>query len=454
MTQELKLDTGTQKGPNIPDADSTSIIPIKKIDTFTSLLIPNFRFLLIGSIFANSIMWIQQMIMSWLVYDITGSGTMLGTVNLVAASSSTFMIPVAGVLVDRLNRRNLMLMDTGWLFTITLLLGLLLVSGHSNLLYIFAFSFMCSMGQSVDMNLRQVLIFDLVPRSLAPNAMALVQTGWSVMRVLGPSIGGFFLIWFGAGGSFLVQAGIYVFIAVTIILIKFPERKVESTQSSLIQNIKDGFQFIKGNRTAQLFMMMGIIMPVLAIPVFAILPPIYAVKVFGDETGKVLGFLMASVGVGGILGGLITASLRRLEHWGRLQLGSLLLLSGSFIVFAFSARLPIALSVMALAGFFEIIFLTTNQTCLQLCIPDKIRGRITALVNLTWILSPLGSLMAGTGADLVGPKNITIMLASTAAALTIIIFLFSPKVRNYRLSQAISSNAKDGEAELATEPIY
>ena len=102
MTQEPKPDNDIQEGLNTPDTDSPSTVPIKKIDTFTSLLIPNFRFLLIGSIFANSIMWIQQMIMSWLVYDITGSGTMLGTVNLVAALSSLFMIPIAGVLVDRL----------------------------------------------------------------------------------------------------------------------------------------------------------------------------------------------------------------------------------------------------------------------------------------------------------------------------------------------------------------
>lgn len=442
MTEELKSDFDVQKEIPVPVAVSTSSVSLKKIGTFASLLIPNFRMLLIGSVFANAIQWIQQVTLSWLVYDLTGSGTILGSVNLVCSVASLCVIPAVGLLIDRFNRRKLMMIENSWLFTITFMLGLMLLLGHSNISYLFVFAFMCSMVQTIDMTLRQVLIFDLVPRSHAPNAVALIQTGWSLMRVVGPSIGGFLIIWFGAGGSFLVQAGIYVLIAVTILLIKFPVRKVEMIQSSPLQNIRVGIQFVVQNRTTRTFILMGIIMPLLAIPIFSILPPIYAVQVFGDESGKVLGFLMASVGVGGIIGGVVTASLRRFEHWGRLQLASLFLLSATLIAFAFSSNLLVALLFMALAGFFEIIFLTTNQTMIQLSIPDSLRGRVTAVVNLTWILSPLGSLMAGVGSDLLGgPKMITIVLASMTVGVTLFVLLFSPTVRNYRLSQGTTSNS-------------
>jgi len=194
--------------------------------------------------------------------------------------------------------------------------------------------------------------------------------------------------------------------------------------------------------TTRAFMMMGLVLPLLIIPIFVILPPIYAVEVFGDESGKVLGFLMASVGVGGIAGGFVTASLGHLERRGLLQIASLFLLSLSLIGFAFSTILLIALALLAFAGFFEMIFLTTNQTLIQLSIPDNLRGRATTIVNLNMALMPLGGLAAGVGSDLLGgPKMITIILAGIAAIIAFFILLRSPTIRNYRLSEAIAQDS-------------
>jgi MFS family permease len=192
-------------------------------------------------------------------------------------------------------------------------------------------------------------------------------------------------------------------------------------------------------RITRIFMMMGFILPLFIIPIFNILPPIYAVEVFGDDSGRVMGFLMASVGLGGIVGGFVIASLGNLERRGLLQLGSLFLLSMSLIGFAYSPTLLVSLLLLALAGFFEIIFLTTNQTLLQLSIPDNLRGRVTSVVNLNMVLMPLGGLLAGVGSDLFGgPKMITVILAGITAAIVVFVFLYSPTVRNYRLSHAMT----------------
>jgi len=327
------------------------------------------------------------------------------------------------------------------MFILTLALGFILLAGHSNISYLFIFSFICGLIQTLDSTVRQVIVFDIMPRSQIPGAMALTQTGWSLTRVLGPSLGGLLLLWCGAGGSFLVQGGAYALIIITIIQMKLPERKRDVVQVSPIQNIREGMGYVVSDPVMRIFTLIGIIIPILVIPIFTILPPIYAVQVFGDKSGRVLGFLMASVGVGGIIGGVVTTYLRRLEHWGRLQLASLFLLGLTLMAFAFSSKLLVALSLLALAGVFETIFLITNQTLIQLSISDTLRARVTAIVNLTWILSPIGSLLAGAGADLFGdPKIVTIILASLAAAVVILIFLASPVVRNYRLSQGIASN--------------
>jgi MFS family permease len=412
---------------------------VKKIGTFASLSIRNFRLLLTGTTLSNAAQWIQQVTLSWLVYDLTASGTMLGTINMVRAAALLVMIPISGILIDRLNRRILLLIINGWLFTITLALGLMLLFGHNSLRYLFVFSLLGGMAQTIDVTLRQVLVFDLVTRSFTPNAVALVQTGWSLMRSFGPGIGGLLILWFGPGGNFLIQAGVYLLVALTIMQIKFPARKLNIVQGSSLENILEGIRYVMRERTTKAFMLMGMILPLLIIPVFVILPPIYAVKVFNDGSGKVLGFLMSSVGVGGIVGGVVTASLGHFERRGILQLASLFLLSLSLIAFAFSTTLLIALPLLALSGFFEMIFLTTNQTLLQLSIPDNLRGRVTSVVNLNIALLPLGGLIAGIGSDLFGgPKPITIILAGIAAIVPFFVLLLSPTVRTYRLSKAMT----------------
>jgi len=185
--------------------------------------------------------------------------------------------------------------------------------------------------------------------------------------------------------------------------------------------------------------MMGVIMPLLTIPIFTILPPIYAVRVFGDDSGRILGLLLASSGVGGIIGGIVAASLGRFEYRGRLQLLALFLLSMSLMAFAFSSTLVLALICLASAGFFEMIFLTSNQTLLQLSIPNNLRGRVTAVANISSSVSPLGGLLAGVGSDLLGgPKMITIVLTGIAACIAVFVFLASPTVRNYRMSQGMA----------------
>jgi MFS family permease len=439
MPKVPSSDPNIEKKHSIPDMADMSLTSVEKIGTFSSLRIPNFRLLFIGTTLSNAVQWIQQITLSWLVYDITGSGTILGTINLVRSVSSIAMIPMAGILIDRMKRRKLLMINNGWLFTITLALGIMLLLGNNQMFHIFLFSFLAGMVGTVDNTIRQVLVFDLVPRSHTPNAIALIQTGWSLMRSFGPAIGGFLLLWFGPGGNFLVQAGSYALIVVTILRIRFPARKSVAVQRSPLENIKEGIRYIMKERITRIFMMIGFILPLFIIPIFNILPPIYAVEVFGDDSGRVLGFLMASVGLGGIAGGFVTASLGNLERRGLLQLGSLFLLSMSLIGFAYSPTLLVSLLLLALAGFFEVIFLTTNQTLLQLSIPDNLRGRVTSVVNLNMVLMPLGGLLAGVGSDLLGgPKMITVILAGITAAIVVFVFMYSPTVRNYRLSQAMT----------------
>ncbi len=405
---------------------------------FASLAVRDFRILLAGTTLTNAAQWIQQVTLGWIVYELTGSGTMLGSINLVRSAASITTIPVAGLLIDRFNRRTLMVGANLWLFVITFVLGVALVAGTGSILWLFVFTALAGAATTVNQTLRQVIVFDVVPRVLAPNAMALVQTGWAVMRSLGPGLGGFLILWYGAGGNFLIQAAAYVLIALTIWQIRLPPRaRSASDDRSALQNIREGMSYIVSAPVTRAFMLMGFVLPLFIIPIFAVLPPIYAKEVYGGEA-DVLGLLLASVGVGAVFGGFVTASLGWFERRGLLQLGSLFLLALTLMAFSMTTQLWIGLALLAVAGFFEIIFLTTNQTLLQLSIPDELRGRVTSVVNLNMVLSPMGGMAAGVGSDLFGgPQVVTMGLAGITAVIAILALVFSPTIREYRLSHAI-----------------
>ena len=206
----------------------------------------------------------------------------------------------------------------------------------------------------------------------------------------------------------------------------------------MLGNLRAGVGYVARERTTRTFVLMGWLLPLLIIPTFSALPPIYAKDVFagGPET---LGFLMSAVGVGGIGGGVFTASLGRFERRGLVQLGALLGTSLALIAFALSPSLAVALPLLAVAGAFEMVYLTTNQTLLQLSIPDEMRGRVTSIVSLNAAISPIGAFFAGAGSDLIGPRAITVVLSGIAAAIAVGVYLASATVREYRLSHALTA---------------
>ena len=160
---------------------------------------------------------------------------------------------------------------------------------------------------------------------------------------------------------------------------------------------REGLRYVARERTTRAFLLMGWVLPLLIIPNFAALPPIYAKDIFGGGPGML----------------------------------------GALIGFAVSTSLPVALVLLAVAGFWEMIYLTTDQTLLQLSIPDELRGRVTGIVSLNAALAPVGALIVGAGADLVGPRMITIILSGIAAGVAVVVAIASPTIREYRLSRAL-----------------
>jgi MFS family permease len=400
---------------------------------FTALAYTQFRIFIAGTTLSNAAQWIGQVTLNWLAYDLTGSGATIGTVNLARSVSAIAAAPAAGLLVDRLGRRRLMFGTMAWLCAISAGLAAVFIAGAGSLGHLLAFAFLAGGAQTFDLTLRQAALFDLVPRAIAPNALALMWTAWAVMRSLGPGIGGFLILWFGAGGNFLVQALAYALIAMSLAWLPLSTPTRGGERQGARQELLEGVRFLMSDARSRTFFMLGWVMPLLVIPIFSALTPIYAKDEFkgGPET---FGLLVSASGCGGILGGLVAARTARMERRAMAQLLALVLTGASFAAFALTPSFGAALIVLGLAGVFEMVFLSSNQTLLQLAIPDAMRGRLTSMATLNLALNPVGAVIAGTGADLIGPRAVTLIYAAAIFLIALGVVAFSGTIRGHRMS--------------------
>ncbi len=413
-------------------AEKTTVAP--QVGTFHALGLRDYRFLWSSNIFSSAGMWVQMATLGWIVYDITGSGTLLGAINGMRAIPFLLLAPLAGVAADRLNRRNLMLSTQMVIVLTTLLLALGFMAGRIEVWHLFAFTLIGSTSQILFMPVQQTVVFDLVPRHVIPNAVALSSAAFNVTRVLGPSAAGLLIAALGPQGNFLLQSALYLGAAGCIALIVFPARKGPPQKSSLVENIAEGFRYVARERSARTLLLLAVIPPFLIIPSFIALMPVFAKDVFHSGPGA-LGLLLSASGLGGLLGALFAASLGRFERRGALQLAMLVVASGALLGFAFMDSMRAALPLLVVAGFCEMVYMATNMTLLQLSVPDAMRGRVTSIFMLTMGLMPVASLLSGTAVDFIGAQAVVKVTSAAALVAGGLIAAAIPWVRELRLSQ-------------------
>jgi MFS family permease len=242
---------------------------------FTIFREANFRWFFLGTILGNCASWTQDVTLSWLVYDLTASGAMLGTMSLVRTIATLSLSPMAGIAIDRRPRRSLMFLTNGWFLAINASIGLSLLAGLAQVWPLLLFSLLAGIAQAIDFPLRQTVLFILVTRRMTPNAVGINQTGWAVMRTLGPVIGAFLLVRMGAGGSFLIQAAIHAIIIMIIAQLHFPRPHATEPGTADSRNFAEGFKHIIKNSHTRAFALMGCILRFFIIPVFVVMPAIF-----------------------------------------------------------------------------------------------------------------------------------------------------------------------------------
>jgi MFS family permease len=367
------------------------------------------------------------------VYEITGSGALLGAVMGARAIPMVLLTPVSGMAADRYDRRRLMQASQGLAAAVSLAFGAALSLGIVSLWMLFAFTMLMGASNVMDRPARFTTAFELVPRELAMKAVALNTIGFSLARVVGPAVAGYLIAAVGGAGSFFVQGVLYTASGLMVLLVAFPARKpVHPGRPSALRDMIEGLSFAVSDPRTRVLMMVGALPFFLLIPVFGTLYPIYAKDEFAaGPTG--LGLLLTAVGVGGTLGGFIANALGRVERQGLLQSVWVGVMAAAIIGVAMSSSLSWAIMFSVIGGAAEMAHASSNMAMLQISAPEAMRGRISSLLMLNPAFISMGAFVAGPLSDAVGVRNATLILAAAAIATIVLLYAGSSTLRELRL---------------------
>ena len=398
--------------------------------TFAALRHRDFALLWAGLTITASGQWLQQITLSWLVFDMTGSALQLGTINGLRMLPFLFTSLLAGVLADRVDRRRLMLATQLYLMVTTLAMALLLLSGRAAVWHLYVFTFISGLGWSFTMPVRSALVPALVPRAELMNAIALSSATFNFARVIGPAIGGLLLATVGGGGNFLVQAGMYAVVIGLVAMMRVPAVPAASGragETNMWASLLEGLRYIRGNRLVVTLLLLSLATMLVGMPYQSLLP-MFAKDVHHIGSGG-LGLLMACSGLGAIVGTLAVAGAGDFPYKGRVQLLALGATGVALALFGQSSWLPLALLFLILTGGCQMVGMTLNQTLLQSSITDDMRGRVSSVHMLDAGLMPLGSLAAGGLAEVLGAPTAVTVLGAVLAGIAALALLRLPILR-------------------------
>ena len=361
----------------------------------------------------------------------SGSGALLGAVLGVRAIPLVLLAPISGVAADRFHRRRLLQLSQALAATVSFAVGVALALGVVSTWMLFAFTLLMGASNVIDRPARFSTAFELVPRDIAMKAVALNTIGFSLMRVIGPALAGYLIAWFGAAGSFFVQALLYAASGVLVLAVTFPPPRARSERSAFADML-EGLRFATGDRAMRLLMVLGALPYLLLIPVWSTLFPIYAKDEFlAGPQG--LGLLMTSAGLGGTLGGFIANALARVERQALLQAAWIVLMASAILCLAASPTITMAALFAFVGGAAEMAHTASNMATLQMSAPEAMRGRVASLTMLYPAMISIGAFLAGPLADLLGVRGASVALALTSITAVVVLCFAAPHIREMRL---------------------
>lgn len=370
--------------------------------TFSSLKVRNYRLYFIGQTISLCGSWMQSVAQALLVvYYLHGSGTALGIVVGLQFAPVLFLAPYGGVLAERFSKRRLLVITQTTAGVLALTLGVLVATGAVRLWMVYGLALALGVVNAIDNPVRQTFVHELVGRAQLANAVMLNSIVVNLSRVIGPAIAGVIAAQFGLGPCFIINGLSFGAVLACLFMMDVAQLIKAKRMPAAKGQLRAGFAYAWKTPVIRDVLIMMTLVGTLAFEFGVSLPLLAHTTFHGTET--LVAWLMSAMGVGAVVGGLVTA--------GRNTATMRALTTGTFgfgvaiLLVAGAPSVAWAVAGMAVVGFFSVSFTALTNTVLQMSSAARMRGRVMAL----WAMAFLGSGVFGGPAigwvgQFVGPR--------------------------------------------------
>ena len=380
-------------------------------DIFRALKYRNFRLFFPGLLISQIGIWIQNIAISWLVYDMTQSPFIMGIVMFLNSMPLFVLTPFAGVIADKYDRQKLLIFVQILYIIQTLIITVLSFFDCLRIWNIVLLGIFLNSIAAIDAPLRQsTFVFVVDDKKDLGNAISINSTCFNAARLIGPALGGFIIAKFNVSMCFLLNFIFFIPIFFLVRMMNIKDKKDEKLKDETIfEGLKDGFEYVKQTPQVRILIMyLGIYC--FLIMIYPMLMPIYTKDVLHSEA-DILGLLLGSAGVGSLISSLLLAIKKTIKNLRKLIFSGVIFASLSFIFIGFVHSYIYAMILMFLVGLGSPLVFTSENMLLQFVIDDKKRGRVMSLNALAfWGTTSISSLFAGSIANLFGISNAFIIL--------------------------------------------
>lgn len=389
----------------------------------------NFRLFVSGQSISLIGTWMTRIATSWLVWRLTHSAFLLGLVGFTGQILTFVLAPFAGVLIERMDRRKLLIWTQALAGLQSLAMAALTLANIITIHEIIALSVLQGLINAFDMPGRQSFLVQMVEdKQDLGNAIALNSSMVNGARLIGPALAGIVISVVGEGWCFLIDGVSYIAVIVSLVMMVVAPLQIKRATVSMLVQLEEGWTYVSTFRPIRSILLLFALLSLMGWP-YAVLLPIFASQVLhgGAHT---LGFLTGASGIGALTSA-ISLALRKsvLGLTSMIRLAAAMFGAG-LILFGLSHWLWLSMLLMLIVGYGMMQGLAASNTVIQTLVPEDKRSRVMSYYTMAFVgMAPFGSLLAGGLAHYLGAPH-TVILTGAACVLGSIWFSFElPAVR-------------------------
>jgi len=376
----------------------------------------NFRLFFGGQSISLIGTWMTRIATAWLVYRLTKSALLLGTVSFVGQIPTFLLAPFAGVLVDRLNRRHVLIWTQTLAMLQSLALAWLTLTHRITIHDVLALSAFQGVINAFDMPGRQAFMVQMVEdRADLSNAIAINSSMVNLARLIGPSFAGLVIAASNEGWCFFVDGISYIAVIISLLLMRVHVAELKRAAAPMFEQMREGWQYVSTFVPIRNILLLFALVSLMGMP-YMVIMPLFAAQVLhgGAHT---LGFLMGAAGVGALISALSLVVRKSVRGLIKMIPIAAAIFGAGLILFGLSHVVWISLVLMTAVGFGMMQGLTASNTIIQTLVPEDKRGRVMSYYTAAFVgMAPFGSLLAGSLAHWIGAPR-TVMLTGTCCIL-------------------------------------